>query len=166
MAEPRRDLRLVDPETGEILNRCPQCGEFEKQLAGAEKEIRAWRTRYANLKADKDAEAKAHGLWGWAVALFQEWKQATNHMRSGWNAERFWLCQPYLEQDGFVVCRWAVWGIALMPMTKTLSTGLVERYDSFELCFRTRAHFERNVNRGRSHPIAKKWYGERPEQAI
>lgn len=161
---PARHLRIVDTESGEVLNECPNCSTLEDQLAGADKEIRAWRTRYANLKRDRDAEARKDELWGKAVALFTEWRIATGHMRSGWNAERFWTCQPYLAQDGFVTCRWAVWGIAYQPNTKTLPSGYVERYDSWELCFKNRATFERYVNRGYTNPEARAQFAAREKE--
>jgi hypothetical protein len=154
-----RKLRIVD-EHGEVLPGCPNCAELDDQLAGAEKEIRAWRARYAELKRDRDHDAREHNLWGKAVALFTEWRIATNHMRSGWTGERFWLCQPYLQRDGFVTCRWAVWGIAYECNTKVFPTGYVERYDSWELCFKNRGTFERYVNRGYQNPTARESFAE------
>lgn len=152
----RQHLHLVDPgtgqaydpETGELAQRCPQCAALEEDLRGVESEKRSWRSRYFALKRDKDAEAQASPVWGWAVALFWEWKIATGHMRSGWTAERFFLCKPYLERDGFQMCRLAVWGVAAHPNTKQVTKDYAEVYDDWELLFRNRGTFERYVNRG------------------
>jgi hypothetical protein len=155
--------QLVDPATGEILEAppCANCLQLEDQLAGAEKEIRSWRASYANLKRDREAEAQAHEKWGIAIALWHEWILATGHLKSRWSQDRFWLCAPFLEVDGFVICRWAVWGIAHEPNSKRLSSGLVEVYDSWELCFRNRGTFERYAVRGYFNPEARKLYSLR-----
>jgi hypothetical protein len=164
VGEPARHLHvIVDTETGQKqeFNECPNCTELGRQLEGAEKEIRAWRTRYAKAIEDREAAAKGHDLWPQAVALWQEWKVATKHIRSRWTAERFWLCEPYLRVDGFVICRWAVWGIAYMPNTKRLPTGQLETYDGWETCFKNRGTFERYARRGWFHPEAQAQYAER-----
>lgn len=165
----RRNLRSVpqpemfDPETGEVLEKapCANCLQLEDQLAGAEKEIRSWRASYANLKRDKNEEARAHDRWGLAVALWHEWVYATGHAKSQWSGDRFWLCVPFLEVDGFVICRWAVWGIAYQPNTKQLSSGQVEVYDSWELCFKNRGTFERYAVRGYFNPEARQQFSLR-----
>jgi hypothetical protein len=158
MAKPERHLRIVDADSGEVLDSCPNC-------AGAEKEVRAWRVRYANLARDKDQEARDHDLWPKAITLFSEWKVATGKVRSKWSADRFWLCEPYLRNDGFVLCRWAVWGVAYMPNRKQLPDGNYEVYQDFELPFRSRGHFERYTNRGYMNPEARAQFDLR-EQGI
>ena len=156
MPEPHRDLRLVNPDTGEIAPDAPQTlgealariDELTDEISGLETEKRSWRTRYQNLKRDKDAEAREHELWPKAVALFIEWQVATGHMRSKWSSDRFFLCMPYLRDDGFALCRAVVWGVAAHPNTKRVTAGYVEVYDDFELAFRNRATFERYARRG------------------
>jgi hypothetical protein len=149
MAAKPRSLRLVDPETGEITEKdCPGCAQWETTYAELERKYRGALSQIGNLRADKEAEARADKLWGVAVALFHEWKIATGHTRSGWTGDRFWLCRPYLQHDGFPTCRYAVWGVAAHPNTKQVTKGYTERYDDFELVFRSRATFERYANRG------------------
>ena len=107
-------------------------------------------SQIGNLRADKDAEAREHDLWGKAVIVFWEWKIATGHMNSQWSADRFWLCHPYLRNDGLAFCRAAVWGIAAHPNTRKVTRDYTEVYDDFELAFRNRATFERYASRGRA----------------
>jgi hypothetical protein len=159
MAE--RHLRLaVNPETGESVplsdDDCPLCKERDRELARQ-------RTIIANLRRDKDAEARAHELWPKAVALFAEWKLATRKERSRWSADRFWLCQPYLASDGFVIARWAVWGVAYEPMRRQLPSGLWETYQDFELCFKSRGNFERYAKRGYANPEARAQFSLREQ---
>jgi hypothetical protein len=146
---PEYEQQAFDPETGEIIeNLCPRCADTAAQLDGAEKEIRAWRARYASLLKDKKEEAEHSQFWPIGIALFQEWKIATNHWRSAWTADRFWLCQPFLEREKFTACRYAVWGIAAHPNRKEITPDYFEVYDSFELVFRNQDTFERYANRG------------------
>lgn len=154
-------LALVNEVSGEIeqIDRCPDCAELERELARQ-------RTIIANLRRDKLAEARNHELWGLATALFGEWRFATGHEKSrfpGREGQRFWDCEPYLRTDGFVICRWAVWGVALWPNAKTLPDGSQEIYDEWELCFRTRGHFERYARRGYKNPEARKLYSLRAQ---
>lgn len=158
-----RHLRIasVDDATGEVeeLEKCPDCSELEREL-------QRQRTIIANLRRDKLAEAKADPLYGYGSALFFEWQFATGHDRSRWpgkDGQRFWECEPYLRVDGFVICRWAVWGVALWPNGKTLPDGSEEVYDDWELAFRTRGHFERYARRGYRNPEARRLYSLREQ---
>jgi hypothetical protein len=75
--------------------------ELHRQLSGAEKEIRAWRTRYANLERDVEAEAREDPLWPLALRTFKYWQRAANHPRAEWTAPRFRMIKRLLEQpDG------------------------------------------------------------------
>lgn len=141
-------LRLVDPETGEITEQaCPQCEYLQSQLDGAEKEIRAWRTRYANAIADKDREAREHELWPQAVGLFNYWRTLCGHPASKFTPDRFWLLAPFLKRNGLELCHRAVEGAAYDPMTRVQKNGAVKRYDDLDLIFRDQGKFESFVNR-------------------
>jgi hypothetical protein len=68
----------LDPDTGEIHevdHACPNCQAMEDIVKGAERDIRAWRARYANLAREKDEEARTHMSCGRAVELFAFWKK-------------------------------------------------------------------------------------------
>lgn len=161
-----RHLRVVDTETGTFeefdrIEEHPYVTELMRELARMRKIV-------ADLRRDKAAEARDHKLWPQAFTLFKEWQIASGHLKSKWpgpQGQRFWLVAPYLEADGFVVCRWAVWGVAYMPNTRELPDGSVEVYDDFELAFRTRSHFERYARRGYRNPEARRLYSLR-EQGI
>ncbi len=78
-----------------------ELGVLHDQLAGAEKEIRAWRTRYANLERDKLAEAERDVLWPLGVRLFSYWKRRSGHSRAEWTAARFQMVRMLLAKpDG------------------------------------------------------------------
>lgn len=145
MADARPILKVVNPDTGELddVDECPDCKELDREL-------RRQRTVIANLRRDRDAEARSDPLWGLAVALYTEWKVAADHTRSQWTADRFFLCRPYLAHDGFHVCRFAVWGIAAAPNTRRITSAYEERYDDWETLFKNRATFERYAKRGRA----------------
>jgi hypothetical protein len=147
MAEPARHLYPVDPETGELLETCPNCAELQVQLAGAEKEIRAWRRRYDNLERDKEAEAREHEFWARALRLFKIWKRECNHPRSVWSADRFWMCVPALRHYGDAMVEQAIRGIAYQPNTREMRNGGIERYDRWETLFANVGRIEWYANR-------------------
>lgn len=154
MPQPARHLKVVDQD-GELHElECPLCAERDRELA-------RMRTIVANLRRDKDAEARKHELWPKAISLWTEYKVATGRGKVKWGADRFWLAHPYLANDGFVLCRWAVWGIAYEPNTRTLPSGLVETYNDWELLFRNRGTFERYARRGWANPEAREQFVDR-----
>ena len=114
---PERALHAVDLETGEIhrsIKACPNCSHLEQQIEGAEKEIRAWRTRYANLAKDKEREARESPYWPFAVRLFSYWKKACNKPRCKFRADRFEAILPHLRDDP-LLCIQAIAGAAFDP---------------------------------------------------
>jgi hypothetical protein len=147
--DPARHLRLIDPATGELVNECPQCLELQDQLEGAQREIRSWRSAYANLKRDKEKEAREHPSWPDAVKLFGEWQQQCNHPRAKWSADRFFVVEPFLRQDGFEMCLRAIAGAAFDPWRskQPRRNGTHERFDDFGTIFKSRKTFEAMCNR-------------------
>jgi hypothetical protein len=154
-ANPAPDLRLVRPDTGEVIEtECDRCevighelAETADQLQGAEREIRAWRRRYANLKRDVEAEAKAHPRWDEAREVFDYWREKCRHPNSKLNAERFNLVEPYLRADGLEMCKRAIDGAAFDPFITARRNGSKKRHDGWELIFRDRGKFEEFVNK-------------------
>src|ERR1700685_3230657 len=68
------------------------------QLAGQDRELRAWRARYARLEADVEAEAKSDPL---AERVFAYWKRMTNHPRAELTPLRYRMLQRHLKRkDG------------------------------------------------------------------
>jgi hypothetical protein len=129
-------LRLVDPETGVVHeDGCPHCFRKDDVIAGLERDIRGWAHRYAILKREKDAEARAHKLWPEAIRLFEEWKARCNHPRSEWTPDRFWLVEPFLRKDGYDMCLRAIKGAAFDPWTKRRRNGSFYRHDWWDDIF-------------------------------
>lgn len=143
----RANLRLVDTSTGELHSPDERIAELEDQLAGAHKDIRAWRTRYANLERDKARDARASELWPTAIRLFDVWKQRTGHTRSQWTLDRFFLVEPMLATYGPEMCERAIAGIAHDPYTKRRRNGTIQRFDSWKTCFSAADTFEEMANR-------------------
>ena len=108
--------RLRSVPTGELAPDAPtyaqlqaEVDEMRLELEGLQEAHRSAMAKVRALRRDKNAEAHDHELWGLAIALFNEWRYATGHMRSRWTADRFWVCQPSLAEYGFPMCRYAVW---------------------------------------------------------
>lgn len=151
------NLRLVvNAETGEVVEPdCQECRKLMDQLAGAERDIAGWRCRYAELKRDRDAEAREHPMWDVGRALFTEWKKATNHPRSHWTPERFWQCERFLtgERFGATVeerCVWirrAIAGAQFDAFRTTRRNGSVKAHNDWELLFRSEDKFREFVAR-------------------
>lgn len=143
-------LRIIDNETGEIrehVGGCASCLALQDQLDGATKEIRAWRTRYAMLKRDKEKEAEDSSLWPTAVNLFQQWRKEGHHPRSQWTSERFYLVEPFVRRHGTELCEQAIRGHVFDPYTCRRKNGTIKRFDSWDLLWRDEAHFEEACNK-------------------
>jgi hypothetical protein len=137
-------LRIVT-EHGEVVEEpCPNC-------AGAEKEVRAWRMRYANLKREVDNELEGHELFPEAKRLFDFWRERCKHPRSKFTAERFEQCLPHLRDLGADLCKRAIEGIAYDPYITRRKNGSVERHDAWSLLFRNREKVEEFANRAPYH---------------
>lgn len=147
MAEPARHLHVIDPETGEIHEQCPGCARLEDEIAGLVRDIRGWAARFAELKRDKDREARENPLWPKALELFGEWRRLCRHPRAAWSADRFFLVEPFLCDYGLELCSRAIAGAAFDAFETTRRNGSVKRHDGWELIFRDRGKFEEFCNR-------------------
>ena len=145
-------LRLVDTETGELseADSCPNCDEWKAQAEGAQVEIRGWRTRFANLKADKEQDARKSPQWPKAKKLFDHWRQVCRHPRSKFTADRFWTIEPLLRHYGEDLCRKAIDGAAFDPFVTTRRNGTKARHDDWGLIFRDAGKMESFANRAPS----------------
>ncbi len=108
-----------------------ECALLHDQLAGAEKEIRGWRTRYANLARDRQSEAEADPLWPMAVRLFAYWRRRAGHERAEWTAVRFDMVRRLLGRpDGLERALRAISGCLSDPWR--VEKGLTLFEDVFE----------------------------------
>jgi hypothetical protein len=143
----RPHLHVVDTSSGEVQEGCPSCDALKDQLAGANKDIAAWRSRYALLKREKDAKAREHEHWAVIEGLFDEWKVECRHPKSKFTPDDFWLCLPFFQEHGRHMCRLAILGAAFDCFKTRRANGSVKRHDGWELIFRDRAKTEEFVNR-------------------
>lgn len=146
MAAARGPLRLIDGGTGEIVSD-DHVQALRDEIAGLQRDIRGWAARYAQLKRDKDREARSHERWPEAVAVFQHWQRVCRHPRSAFTADRFWLVLPFLERHGVELVRRAIDGAAYDPYTVRRKNGSIKRFDDWELVFRDEGKFNDFANR-------------------
>lgn len=142
----------LDSQTGEKLPEHPEIHELNLQLEGAQAEIRGWRTRYGNLKRDKDREARQDARWPLAKEVFDYWRRRCAHPRAKFDADRFHLIAPFLDRYGIELCQRAIDGAAYDPFTKRMKNGAVRRYDGLDLIFRNADKFEDFCNRAPRKP--------------
>lgn len=162
MAEPARHLRPVEDQPPGLLVVNPATGEsrpvaeitqpLEDQIEGTERDLRSWRTRYANLLRDKEAEAEESPVWPAAVRVFDYWRERTGHGKSEWTYERFEMIRPHLERSNTgkgrakkltpdlierneEICKLAVDGLVFDPFTKPGKNGRLVVHDGLHLAF-------------------------------
>ena len=146
--EAARHLHILNPETGEITEQtCPYCAVKDDEIEGLQRDIRGWAARHAALKRDKEAEARAHKYWPVAVELFQHWQEVCNHPGCDWDADRFFLVEPFIRKNGRDLCQRAIDGAAYDPFITTRKNGTKKRHDGWELIFRERGKFEEFANK-------------------
>jgi hypothetical protein len=148
-ANPARRLHVVNAETGETLAEHPEIAELQVIIKGLERDVRTWIKRYDELKRDKEQEAREDALWPQAVRVFQAWQAATGHHRSVFNADRFFLIQPFLKntkQYGPEICLRAVAGIAYDCFSVKRKNGTIRKFDEFERAFKDAASVEERAN--------------------
>jgi hypothetical protein len=149
MSQPVRRLHVVNAETGETLAEHPEIAELQVIIKGLERDVRTWIRRYDELRRDKEQEAREDALWPQAVRVFQAWQQATGHTRSTFNAERFFLIQPFLKntkQYGAEICLRAVAGIAYDCFSVKRKNGSVRKFDEWERVFKDARELEERAN--------------------
>jgi hypothetical protein len=150
MPNPRRVVRMVDPESGEVTP--PTREEMEAELDRAEAEARKWHRRCRELERDKDREATEDSLWPVAVELFGEWKLLLNHPRCEWQRERFELVRPFLRKHKHEMCRRAIAGYWFDAwLAPERRNGSRRRVDEWEYIFATPRNFEEGCNKAPAH---------------
>lgn len=115
---------------------CPYCEALAVQLDGAEREIAAWRIRYAALAADDEEDARLDPLWEEAKELFDYWRDKCHHGKARFNAARFREVRPFLRVDGAALCRRAIDGAAFDCFETHNKNGKLVKHNGWDLIFR------------------------------
>jgi len=145
---------VVDPETGQAVG---TYGDLTRrltdQLTGAERDVRTWRARHADLKRDKEAEAEESPVWPAAISVFDYWRERTGHLGAEWTLDRFELIRPHLERSNtgrgrratkltpdlisrnVEICKLAIDGIVFDPFVTTGANGRPLVHDDLHLVF-------------------------------
>lgn len=146
---------VVDSKTGEGLERSDyRLSEYEAQVKGLQRDVRAWTMRFDELKRDRAKAAKHHPLFDEVEIAFRHWKQACNHKRSPYTADRFWLALPYLENPkyGLKLMLRAIEGAAFDAFEVTRKNGSKKRFDEWERIFKDAGTFEEFCNKAPRKP--------------
>lgn len=162
MSEPARHLRVVDTETGEVHEGCPNCSDLTAKLEEAHRKLDGAWLENRSLKKDYEREHIEHDDRPRVEALHAFWQAECSRPRSALDfgkSSRFeaWLRglklgkrmakKLKLDLSPDEMCRLAVMGAGFDPYTNQLRNGAVERYDDPTTIFKNLASFERFVNR-------------------
>lgn len=141
-------LRLVDTTTGEVIENCPGCAGRDDVIAGLERDVRGWAARFAQLKRDKEREAREDPLWPILEALYGVWRRECGHMRSRFSADDFWLAAPHYHRYGWDGCETAIAGARFDCWRTQRKNGSWKRHDDWSAnIFKDRAHVEDMMKR-------------------
>lgn len=142
-------IKVVDTRTGEEMPEHPLCKVLEDQIAGLQRDVRGWASRYAELKRDKAKLARQHEKFPDAETAFKHWQSACNHKRSQLTADRFWLVLPFLENPkyGLKVVMQAIEGAAFDCWQVTRKNGTTKKFDEWERIFDSTGSIEDYANR-------------------
>lgn len=158
---PAANLVVVNGDTGERLGAlADHVQPLEDAVAGLQRDIRGWAARYADLKRDKDGEAKESPVWPVAKKVFDYWRRTCKHPRSAFTLDRFELIRPFLEKLGDkdkppaerlaeaeALCKRAIDGAAHDPFITRRKNGTPKRHDGIDLIFRNADKMEEFCNR-------------------
>lgn len=135
-----RHLHSVDTESGEVFDACPACAVKDDEIEGLQRDIRGWAARYAELKRDREREAREHVLWPVALRLFRVYCQLTPRKdgkprKLGWDADRFECVRPHLEKWGEEMCLRAIVGRVFDHHVSERRNGTPIHYYEWERIF-------------------------------
>lgn len=175
-------LIVVNPATGEQVGTLADARqELEDQVAGLQRDVRGWAARYADLKRDRDAEAKESPVWPAALRVFEHWRCECNHPRSEFSLDRFEMIRPHLERlsrakkgrsddpaerlaHAEALCKLAVDGLAHDPFVTTRKNGTSKRHTGWHLAFEIADRFEERCNAAPIERIREVMGPPKPEQ--
>lgn len=190
-AQPDRHLRpvedevaliVVNPTTGERVGMLADLMQSkEDEIAGLQRDVRGWTTRHAELKRDKEAEARESPVWPAALRVFDHWRRECKHPRSEFSLDRFEMIRPHMDrlsapkkgrpesvderiEQAEAICKLAVDGIAFDPYVTTRKNGTQQRHDGWHLIFETVDNFEKRCNAAPIERIREVMGTPKPEQ--
>jgi len=111
----------------------------EDRLKGADLEV-------ARLRADEDRKAADNPYRGQADVLIACWKAACNRKRDP-SAEELLKACARLKKRGLGKCLTGIAGAAYDPTKRERRNGTVERFDDFELIFRSDSKLQSFIDR-------------------
>lgn len=144
----RANLRLLDPNTGEILGNCPNCQVKDDEYTELLRKFRSLSHEYSELRRDREVEANESKHWPEALECFVVWQEQCKHPNSAWTHDRFYLVLPFLRRKSHgreMVLR-AIAGAAYDAFEYTLRNGRKQRADNWEQIFGSVGRFEKFVN--------------------
>lgn len=150
--EEGEELFVLNPKTGETRPLADHVQDLDDVIAGLRRDVNAEHLRFENLKRDKAAEAKGSAYWPKAKEVFDYWCEVCKHPNSKFDAPRFELILPHLEEHGVELCKLACDGAAFDPFTTKRKNGKPKRHDGIGLIFRDADHFEDFCNRAPTPP--------------
>ncbi len=146
----RPDLRLVDPDTGELAADAPSYSEalatlakLDTQIRMLERDIAGKRLRIAELESDRERRALDDPLRAEVELIHAAWKRACRRRRPLHFADRERIARA-VKKLGLRTCLTAVAGAAYDPnRSKPRRNGRCETFNDLELVFREYAHVHR-----------------------
>jgi hypothetical protein len=162
-ASPASHLRLIDTFTGEITEyACNNCAGKEHELKELERKFRAQSRELGLLRADKDAEARAHESWPTLMKLHIHWQEKTGHSKARWTTDKFWQALSLWQEFGTKNVAAGIAGIAYQPNSTLLRNGKTEVHDTWKLLFRDSTTLERYIKRRPKDWILPQQFQDRP----
>ena len=151
----QRHLHAVPLAPGEVVPDCAGCIARQDEIDGLKREVSTLAGKLTKAKRDKEAEARRHEFWPYAVELFAYWKERCNHPRSDFGLDRFDAVLPFLKSKGYGkcvedrvrLCQRAIEGAAFDPYVTRRKNGSTKKHDDWMLIFRDRDKFEEFCNK-------------------
>lgn len=142
-------LKLVDPETGELVDpgRCTHCERMEAEVEEITRKFKGALLEVRRLKADREGELLASPERPAVDLLHELWKLACHRRRDLDLADRERMNRA-VRQLGFRRCCEAVAGASYDPNhSAPRKNGKRERFDDLELIFRETAKVHQFADR-------------------
>lgn len=148
-------LLPVSTSQGELIeDPARKIEELQWEIARHLQTVRGQAIEIGELKRDRDQEATEHAAWPRAVEAFKFWCKECGHPRAKWNAERFWMIEPFLrrekneaEEIPLARCLTAIKGLAFDHYTKPQKNGKLKHYTDWSNVFGSTKQFEDMLGR-------------------